>query len=225
MTDHDELREDSFRLLGRITAGVAHDLNNYLTVLRVAFDLIEQRDGDPLLWMRARDAIESAIGLNRNLLEYARGARPEPGPIALTALVERVLGLVGRLVTPDIVIVVDASGDLPPVRGVGPELEQLVLNLAINACDAMPRGGELRVRLRAPGPSAVILDVMDTGCGGLREPVDDAITPSNKPGRHGRGLGLGIVRSVVDRHRAVLKLGPRDGGGAMATVILEPWRS
>jgi two-component system cell cycle sensor histidine kinase/response regulator CckA len=224
MTDGDELKNDSFRLLGRMAAGVAHDLNNYLTVLRVAFDLLEQRDGDELLWARARDAIESAIGLNRNLIEYARGSEPEPRPIELGALVHRVLGILNRLIPPPIVVVVDESANLPPVRGVGPELEQMVLNLVINACDAMPKGGELRIRLRSPGPSAVVIDVMDTGSGGLRT-VDDMLTPSSKPGRNGRGLGLGIVRSVVDRHRAMLKVNPRDGGGTVCTVVLEPWRN
>ena len=136
MTDHDELLDDSFRLLGRMTAGVAHDLNNYLTVLRVSIDLLEQRGSDRLLWERAREAIESAIDLNRNLLEYARGAKPEPRAVDLSALVQRVLGLVQRLITPSIVVVVDEAGDLPPVRGVAPELEQLVLNLILNACDA-----------------------------------------------------------------------------------------
>lgn len=225
MTDHDEHLEDSFRLLGRMTAGVAHDLNNYLTVLRVAIDLLEQRGADRLLWDRAREAIESAVALNRNLLEYARGAKPEPRPIDLAGLVRRVLGLVQRLITPSIVVVVDESSELPPVRGVAPELEQLVLNLVLNACDAMPTGGELRLRLRAPGPSAVVLDVMDTGTGGVRPLASgEAHAPSAKPGRHGRGLGLGIVRAVADRHHAVLKMSARDGGGTTATVVLEPWR-
>lgn len=226
MTDPDERLDDSFRLLGRMTAGVAHDLNNYLAVLRAALDLLDPADPDRLLWQQAREAIESATALNRNLLEYARGAAPEPRAIDLSELVQRVLGIAGRLFTPEIVVVVDEQSNLPRVRGIGPELEQMVLNLVINACDAMPEGGELRLRLRAPGPSAVVLDVMDTGYGGLRisDIADDAVTPSSKPGRHGRGLGLGIVRSVVDRHRAVMKIGAREGGGTMATVILEPWQ-
>lgn len=224
MTDHDDLLDESFRLLGRMTAGVAHDLNNYLTVLRVSIDLLEQRGSDRLLWERAREAIESAIALNRNLLEYARGAQPEPRAVDLSALVGRVLGLVQRLITPSIVVVVDEAGELPAVRGVAPELEQLVLNLVLNACDAMPGGGELRLRLRAPGPSAVVLDVMDTGCGGVRAIASgEAHAPSTKPGRHGRGLGLGIVRAVADRHHAVLKVNAREGGGTIATIILEPW--
>src|SRR5688572_21986758 len=124
MTDRDEL-DDSFRLLGRMTAGVAHDLNNYLTVLRVSFDLLEQREADQLLWDRAREAIDGAIELNRNLIEYVRGARPEARAIDISALVRKVLGMVGRLVTPAIVVVVDEQANLPPVRGVGPELEQM----------------------------------------------------------------------------------------------------
>lgn len=216
MTDDNGLVDDSFRLLGRMAAGVAHDMNNYLTVMRVALDLDDT--------VRLREGIESAIRLNRNLLEYARGATPEPTAIDLPCLVERVLSLVGRLITPEILVIIDKPPMLPQVRGVQAELEQLVLNLVINACDAMPTGGELRIKLRAPGPSAVVLEVIDTGAGMFEETPTGPIAPSKKPGRGGRGLGLGIVRSVVDRHHAVMKIATSAGGGTAVSVILEPAR-
>lgn len=220
MMDREDLGEDTFRLLGRMTAGVAHDLNNYLTALQVSLDLLEQRGADPLHWRWAQEAMESAIHLSRNLLEYARGAAPEPQPIELGALVRRMLDLVGRLIAPEVLVVLDEESPetMPAVHGVAPELEQLVLNLVLNACDAMPGGGELRIRLRPDGATAVALDVLDTGAGLRHELTRGAVTPSSKPGRHGRGLGLGIVRAVVERHGATLTITARDGGGTAVTV-------
>jgi signal transduction histidine kinase len=218
MTD-EELHEDSLRLLGRMAAGVVHDLNNILTVMRVALDLDDKA--------RLREGIESAARLTQNLLEYARGSKPDPMPIDLPALVQRVLGLVGRVITPEVLVILDKPPVVPLVRGVEAELEQMLLNLVINACDAMSSGGELRIRLRVPGPSAVIIEVMDTGQGFVCE--DTPTSPSGrstKPGRGGgRGLGLRIVRAVVERHHAVLKIATREGGGTAISVILEPWTS
>jgi signal transduction histidine kinase len=216
MTD-EELHEDSFRLLGRMAAGVVHDLNNLLTVMRVALDLDDKA--------RLREGIESAVRLTQNLLEYARGSKPDPMPIDLPALVQRVLGLIGRVITPEILVIVDKPPVVPLVRGVEAELEQMLLNLIINACDAMPSGGELRIRLRVPGPSAVAVEVMDSGQGFTCE--DTPTSPSarsTKPGRRGgRGLGLRIVRAAVDRHHAVMKIATRENGGTAVSVILEPW--
>ncbi len=220
MSDREDPGEDTFRLLGRMTAGVAHDLSNYLAALQVSLDLLEQRGADPLHWRWAQEAMDSAIQLSRNLLEYARGGTPEPQPVQLATLVRRMLDLVGRLIAPEVLVVLDEGPPeaLPPVPGVASELEQLVLNLVLNACDAMPGGGELRIRLRAEGPSAVLLEVLDTGAGLRHELTRGAVTPSTKPGRHGRGLGLGIVRSVVERHAATLAITAREAGGTAVSV-------
>jgi signal transduction histidine kinase len=212
---------DPFRLLGRMTAGIAHDLNNYLTVLAVSLDLLERREADPALWSRARHAMDAATTMTRNLLAYARGGSPEPERVDLAALARRTVGLVASAVPIGILISLDVDDEPPPVLGVASELEQVVLNLILNACDAMPRGGELRVGVRADVGGGVRLEVSDTG-GGVADEVNFAVgtvTPSTKVGRQGGGLGLGIVRSVVERHRASLRLAPRLSGGTVVTVV------
>jgi len=139
----------------------------------------------------------------------------------LTALVKRTLELVRRALPCDVKVHIDVDAPVTNVRGVAIELEQLLLNLVLNACDAMPEGGELWVSVRPAGPSAVMLEVSDSGVGfadasGERGPI----SRSSKAGRPGGGLGLGIVRSVVERHGATLLIGPRPGGGTRVLVRL-----
>jgi signal transduction histidine kinase len=212
---------DALQLLGRMTAGVAHDLNNYLSVLEVAFGRLRRGSADPGLWAHVQAALDGSTRLTRSLLEQARGGATAPVEVDLLALVRRCVGVLGVVIPTSILVVIENGADLPPVRGVTSELEQVVLNLVLNACDAMPDGGELRIRVRAPGPSVVRLEVVDTGVGlGAAPSIDGMRGASSKAGRQGRGLGLGIVRAVVDRHRGVFDLKRRTGGGTVAVVLL-----
>jgi signal transduction histidine kinase len=169
----------------------------------------------------ARAAIAVAARLTRSLLDYARGGAPPPGPVHLGELARRTLELIGRLIPMDVKLHLHIDEGLPAVHGVAIELEQLMLNLLLNACDAMPDGGELWMALRTGSPGSVTLEVSDSGRGlGDASLAAGATSRSSKPGRHGEGLGLGIVRSVVERHGATLLIGPRPGGGTRVLVRL-----
>ena len=211
-------RRDAFHLIGRMAAGVAHDLNNYLTVLAMTLDMIQRRETDRELWQNAKLALETATQMTRNLIAYARGGSPDPVPLDLGAIVRRTIGVVARLVPEGVLISLDLDDEVPPVMGVASELEQIVLNLVLNACDAMPKGGELRVGVRA-GDEQVALIVEDSGLGIQDAPkfADGTLSPSTKK-RHGAGLGLGIVRAAAERHRADLLMERRDEGGTAVTV-------
>jgi signal transduction histidine kinase len=224
-SDHEVIDpDDPFRLLGRLAAGVAHDLSNYLTVLEVSLELLRRREHDPVMLSHAHDAVGSATRLVRSLLEYARGGTPEPAPIDLGPLVRRTLAVIGRLIPPTVDVVFDAPRDLPAVRGIACQLEQLVLNLVLNACEAMPTGGELRITLRAGGRNRVWLEIADTGSGlAVAAAAAGPRGPSTRRGRRGAGLGLGIVRSVAERHGACLRIIPGIGGGTRISVGLEGW--
>jgi signal transduction histidine kinase len=213
-------RHDPFRTLGRLTAGIAHDLNNYLSVLSVSLDMMRRRSQDPETWDRARAALDAACALTRNLLSYARGGVPEAELLDLAAVVRGTMGIVEGVAPQNVTVALDLEEILPAVSGVASELEQVVLNLVLNAYDAMPHGGEVRVAVRAAGEK-VALEVSDTG-GGVSEKVRFAtgtLTPSSK--RRGSGLGLGIVRAVAERHRAELVIAPRTGGGTIVTITLD----
>src|SRR3569623_417143 len=97
------------------------------------------------------------------------------------------------------------------IQGAASELEQGVANLVLNSSDAMPEGGTLRIRVQATGTDAVFLEVADEGSG--------APGPTTKPGRR-IGLGLSIVRRVVDRHSGTLRIAPRHPRGTIVTIFL-----
>jgi signal transduction histidine kinase len=215
---------DPFRLIGRIAAGVAHDLNNYLTVLEVALPLLRRRHHDDLLWSQAHDAVGSATRLIHSLLEYARGAVPVRAAVDLGALVRRTLAMIACQIPSSVVVVVDAREDLPAVYGVASELEQVVLNLVLNACDAMPAGGELRISVGPVDTTHVSLDVADTGTWLATGAMIGPLSRSTKPGRNGGGgLGLGIVRAVADRHDANLTIVSVPDGGTRIGLTLGVW--
>jgi signal transduction histidine kinase len=213
---------DRYALIGRIASGVAHDMNNYLQVVDFALDRSLHGDPDAPRWMqRARIAADSAVRMNHNVLVYARGGAPDPSAVELGELVRRVLAVFARSISDRVTISIDVDDELPAVRGVAAELEQLVLNLVLNAADAMTGVGVLQVRAEIDG-KFVRLEISDTGRGIIFAADDDsgAVAPSTKPGRIGCGLGLGIVRGVVERHQGRIMLAPRPDGGTRVVVHL-----
>jgi signal transduction histidine kinase len=202
VSDLVQRRGDPLRLLGRMTGGVAHDLNNYLCVLDVTMTLLRQHPEDQTLWVQSRAALERSMRMTMSLLEYMRGRRKIEA-VELGALIRQVLHLFGRTLAQDVNVIVELEGELP-VRGVASELDQLVLNLVLEASDAMPAGGDLRVRGHATA-ERVTLEIVDQGPPlGAVDPTT-GLAPSRKPGR-GPVLGLGIARSVAERHGATIQV-------------------
>ena len=183
---------DPLRLLGRLAAGTTHDFNNYLTVIGAMLAL-HQRKPDPRLLVEAQQAVDSAARLTATLASYAQGRAPESELVQLAAIVRTALGIARTSLPPHLELHLDLGDQL--VRGVTSELEQLVLNLVLDAADAMPGGGDLHLRVGG----AVTLEV-------------------SHPGAGRRTLGLDIVRAVAARHRAVL----RSAGGAIQIVFPPP---
>jgi signal transduction histidine kinase len=214
--------DDGFKVLGRVTAGVAHDLSNYLAIIEIALATLEGRNHEPVIeraLQHARLAAERSVGLTSCLLEYARGGLPPMASVDLGARARHVLEVFRSALPAEIAVVVRADAGVR-ITGVAAELEQLVLNLVLNACDAMQAGGTLEVSVSETS-SEVSLEVADTGCG-LAPALGDgggALSPSTKASHRGGGLGLGIVRRVADRHGAWIRISPRPGGGTRCLVI------
>jgi signal transduction histidine kinase len=221
-TGADDASGDALRLLGRIAAGVAHDLGNQLSALSATIALLDAGRAEPALLARARLSVDHALRLSLSLVGYARGDAPAFEPVDLAVLVDRMLAVLVSVLPSDIVVRTDIAALVPPVRGAVVELEQLVLNLVLNAADAMPGGGELLVRIQPTGTAAVYLEVSDTGHGLPAEPraVDGGPVSSTKRSRR-VGLGLGIVRRVIARHGGSIRFAPRvDRTGTIAWALL-----
>lgn len=209
-------RAHPFALIGRLSAGVAHDINNYLTAANVSLAFAEHPTMPPEAREelgRARAAFGAISRLVESLTTYARGGSPAPTAIDLADVVRATLDMFRHVIPHGVNLVIESESGLPLVQGVRAELEQLVLNLVINACDAMPWGGKLWAIVERAGPGELRLEITDTGSGVI-EPAMHADTRSPV------GLGLGVVRTVVDRHHGTLRIGRRNSGGTSVVVGL-----
>lgn len=210
----------SQRLLGRMTAGVVHDLNNYLAVLDGSLELMNRHPEDlKELYPPIRTMVDQIQDLIANLLAYARGGTPPMEALDLGEVVREALVIGKRMIPTNVMQTIEIADGLRSVQGVRAELQQLILNLVINACDAMPCGGVLHIAVKGATPRAVMLEISDSGNGTPMEPSGGRTT-STKPGRNGIGLGLGIVHGVIAHHNGALRILQRPGGGTLVAVML-----
>lgn len=220
-SEPDPLATDELRLLGSLAASVVHDLNAYHHTASLGLELVETATGKSEALTRTRSAIDRASRLTKTLLGYIQGHDAETGAVDFAALVRETVDLMGRSLHPSITVRVDLAQDIPAIQGVRSDFEQLVLNLILNAAEAMPGGGELVLRVRSAG-TMIYFEVSDTGTGFVEVPTlqPGGTSRSTKRGR-GLGLGLGIVHRVIRRHDGRFTLAARrDRTGSIATVFL-----
>jgi two-component system, cell cycle sensor histidine kinase and response regulator CckA len=213
---------DVLRLLGCVAASVAHDLNNYLGALAAVLTLLEEAPDDRELLAQAKSAVDRSRRLSATIVGHLRGESPAFEEVDLGALVRDMAAFVRPTIPRSVVVRVEVAKQVLPIRAVRSELEQLLLNLVVNAAEAMPDGGELAIRVRPAGAAAMYLEVSDTGPG-LPVAVFGRLghrPPSTKPGKR-TGLGLGIVHRVVEHHDGSIAISRReDGAGTVVSVFL-----
>ncbi|GAB6061642.1 hybrid sensor histidine kinase/response regulator [Deferrisoma palaeochoriense] len=209
--------------VGRLAAGVAHDFNNILGAMVPSLEMMERRIEDPkaLRYLATvKTGADRAAGLVRQLLAFSRAGEFEPRPVDLNTEVERALGLV-RPSLKGIELRWLPGDGLEPVRADPTQVQQVVLNLVLNAADAMGSGGALTVETyRSPDARAAVLAVQDTGPGvpeDLAERIFDPFFTTKEPGK-GTGLGLAIVYGIAERHGGAVRLVSPPGGGARFEV-------
>jgi signal transduction histidine kinase len=193
--------------VGQLTGGISHDFNNLLTVVIGNLVLaIEKADDIPAilpLLKSARQAAERGVALIERLLAFARKQRLDPRPVDLTRLIGGIEDLLRRTLGDRIRLVITAEADLAPARVDANQLELAILNLTINARDAMPDGGNLRICLQnrlanydwASNPSPgeyVVVSINDTGTGMDEATLMQAFEPFFTPKEIGSGSGLGL---------------------------------
>jgi PAS domain S-box-containing protein len=202
--------------IGQLAAGVAHDFNNLLTVITGYGELLLNRlpTGDPTraLIGEMAGAGDRAAALTRKLLAFSRKAVVEPRVLDLQAVVAELDTMLHRIVGEDVELIRLADPDAGAVKADASNIEQIVLNLVVNARDAMPKGGRLTIEVRSvvldesyvgnvpdarPGPH-VLLAVTDTGCGMDAATAARVFEPFfTTKGERGTGLGLATVYGIV----------------------------
>jgi PAS domain S-box-containing protein len=226
--------------VGRLAGGVAHDFNNLLTVIQGYCDLLREEVRDePRLREDVEEiaeAAERAAGLTRQLLAFSRRQLLAPRVVDLNDVVARMEGLLRRLIGEDIELATRLDAGLGPVRADPNQLEQVVMNLAVNSRDAMPSGGKItletaNIEVRTPivhGPETVpagsyaTLAVTDTGTGMDPETLEHLFEPfftTKEPGK-GTGLGLATVYGVVRQSGGHVLVRSDPGRGTTVRVYL-----
>ncbi len=221
--------------LGQLTGGVAHDFNNLLTPVIGNLDLLRRRFPDDPRAQRLIDgglqAASRAATLVQRLLAFARRQDLQPRPVAIPALLEGMSDMLARSLGPTIDVDIAFTPDLPAARVDPNQLELALLNLAINARDAMPGGGPLRIEaseVDRPGVGSlsaghyIRIAVIDGGLGMDRDTLARAVEPffSTKGQGKGTGLGLSMVHGLAAQLGGMLALTSAPGQGTTAEILL-----
>jgi signal transduction histidine kinase/CheY-like chemotaxis protein len=232
----EQLRQaQKMETIGQLTGGIAHDFNNLLMAVMGNLDLLRKRiPDDPRLRRLIDGALQGAergASLTQRLLAFARQQDLRAVPVDLRALIHGMIDLLERSLGPRVALRLDLPERLPPARVDTNQLELAILNLAINARDAMPDGGSIDIRLaeyQSGGDAALKsgaylkLSVIDTGKGMTPEILKRAVEPffSSKPLGKGTGLGLSMVHGLAVQLGGALQLSSTVGKGTSATLVL-----
>jgi signal transduction histidine kinase/CheY-like chemotaxis protein len=216
--------------IGQLTGGIAHDFNNLLTAVIGNLDMIRTRAGNERLQRMADNALEAArrgAKLASQLLAFSRSQRMDVGPVDLAQLLNGMSGLLAQSVGPSVRVDLSIEEDARYVVSDANQLELALLNLAVNARDAMPEGGTLTIKTRkVDDPErhlpSVELAVVDVGVGMAEEVRARAIEPfyTTKPIGQGTGLGLSQVYAVVRESGGTLAIDSELGKGTTVRMIL-----
>ena len=233
------LRAQRMESIGTLAGGIAHDLNNILAPIMMSATVLRGN-----LTAELRESIISTIEMSaergaqiiKQVLTFGRGAEGEKRPLQLASVIEEVMKIMRGTFPKDIIITSVVSPSLWPMLGDATQLHQVLLNLCVNARDAMPRGGMLRLQASnldldasyasmfpeaAPGPH-IYLEVSDTGEGIPPEVVERIFDPffTTKGVGKGTGLGLSTVLGIIKSHRGFIRVKTAPGAGTTFQIHL-----
>ncbi len=237
ITEKKRIEENFFRAqrlegLGALAGGIAHDLNNVLTPIITASELLRLvvHDHEGKQWLNSLHAsAQHGAELIRQILSFARGTSGKETEVQLRYLIDDVVAMLRQTFPPEVRINVETQRNLWPMLANATKVQQVLMNLCVNAKDAMPTGGRILITSRnLPGPDAaskffpemagkdwVPLTISDTGHGIPAEQMDKLFDPffTTKENGKGTGLGLATVQCIVKSFGGFLKVESREGIG------------
>jgi PAS domain S-box-containing protein len=216
--------------IGRLAGGIAHDFNNLLTAIRgnasLALASLPEGEGPREDLEQIEEAADRAAALTRQLLAFARRTILQPEVVDLGAIVRHVEPMLHRLIGEDVALVTNTTETGSVLADPG-QLEQVIVNLSVNARDAMPEGGTITIRTACPsegadGPGVVTLSVSDTGVGMNDETMSHLFEPffTTKSVGKGTGLGLPTIYGIVRQSGGTVAVSSRPGEGSTFTIRL-----
>ncbi|HUO60085.1 MAG TPA: ATP-binding protein [Candidatus Acidoferrales bacterium] len=234
----DQLRHaQKIQALGQLAGGVAHDFNNLLTIISGQLELLQGDTQEDLVLGRVeeiRAATERAAALTRQLLAFSRRQVLQNRVIDVNQLISQLCRMLSRLLREDIELIISLEAEPSAVRADFNQLEQVLMNLAVNARDAMPSGGKLTISTAnktfdqrdavldlAPG-EYILICVQDTGLGMTPETRERIFDPffTTKPPGSGVGLGLSMVLGVVEQSGGKVDVDSTPGAGSRFSIYL-----
>jgi signal transduction histidine kinase len=245
------IQAEKLQSLGQMAASVAHEVKNPLSILQMGIECLDEHffGGDEQMNMvvsEMKDAVLRAESVIRDMLDYSSAGDLELRPICVNLVISQTLRFVRHeLNRGKVRVVTHFAEDLPPCKLDAPKIEQVFVNVLLNACHAMPEGGALTietfhkifdagdaepdvpdcesVRFQT-GDKIVVVEIRDTGTGIPEEKLQRIFDPffTTKTSGKGTGLGLSVVRKIIDLHGGTISIANADGGGALVTIVLNP---
>ncbi len=226
-TQNQLIMSEKMAVVGQLAAGVAHEIRNPLNIIGMSAYYLGKvlgvqagKVGEHLEIIQ--EEITRAQKIIENLLDFSRQSSVKREAVDLNGLIHLTLSLLQKEIQRSDIEVVADLGDVPPCYANSDDLKQVLLNLILNARDAMPNGGVLSLKTRANGSDWVVCELRDTGVGISTSDIPKIFNPffTTKLERKGTGLGLAIVRSAIERNSGQVEVKSHVGKGTLFIIKL-----
>ncbi|MFH0790573.1 MAG: ATP-binding protein [Candidatus Omnitrophota bacterium] len=228
------IQAEKFKVVGRLASGVAHEVKNPLAIIIQGVEYLNKNvqsndENVPMVLKFITDAVNRADRVIRGLLDFSSVSKLEIKPENLNSLIRNVLVLLKHhLDRNHIQLIEDFQEDIPEVRIDANRIEQIFVNLLLNAVQAMPEGGELKIKTyvqKEPEKEGwLIVQIEDNGAGIPADAIEKLFTPffTTKRGIGGTGMGLSIVKNIVEMHGGKITIAnKKEGQGAVVIVMFK----
>ncbi len=227
--DRQIMKSERLATIGQLAAGVAHEINNPLGTISVYAQMVLDELEEDTDSCRESIAVvmkqtNRAGRIVKDLLEFARQSEPEMRMLDINDVLAKAIAITTHPAElQNIKVLTDLAPDLPAIQGDSDKLQQVFVNITVNALQAMPEGGALTVRTRMSDVSGFVeIEISDTGCGIPQEHLSKLFDPffSTKRTGEGTGLGLSVTLGIIERHNGTIDVKSKVGEGSTFTIRL-----